>query len=425
MNKEMMEGVGLGALRIAYLINQYPKVSHSFIRREILALERQGLEINRFALRGWEGDLADAEDFTERERTRYILQRGVFGLLGSVLETKLTSPIRYIKALALAFRMSRRADRSWPYHLIYLAEACRLALWLKRDGVTHLHAHFGTNSAEVAMLASELSGIPYSLTIHGSEEFDKPEFIGLPEKLRRATFVAAVTSYCRSQLYRSLPYAQWGKVHVVHCGLEPAFYNDVDMTLPERPRFICIGRLCEQKGQQILIEAASILASKGIDFELVLAGDGEMRKEVEALIAKCNLESRVRITGWISSDQVKQEILDARAMVMASFAEGLPVVIMEAMSLQRPILSTWITGVPELVMNGENGWLYPPGSVEELALAMERCLAASAEDLSRMGRLARARVLERHDIDHEAGKLHALFQREHDGEGQLTGAVKW
>ena len=415
----------MSELRIAYLINQYPKVSHSFIRREILALERQGLAIQRFALRGWEGDLVDAEDFVERERTRYILQRGVVGLLRSVLELKLTSPVRYIKALALAFRMSWRADRSLPYHLIYLAEACRLALWLKRDGITHLHVHFGTNSAEVAMLASELSGIPYSLMIHGSEEFDKPEFIGLPEKLRRATFVAAITSFCRSQLYRSLPYAQWGKVHIVHCGLEPAFYDNVDMRLPARPRLICVGRLCEQKGQQLLIEAAAILAGKGVAFELVLAGDGEMRKDIEAQIAQCNLQSRVRITGWISSDQVKQEILEARAMVMASFAEGLPVVLMEAMSLQRPVLSTWIAGVPELVIDGENGWLYPPGSVEELALAMERCLTTSDADLLRMGQNARLRVLERHDIEHEAGKLHALFQQASQHPRQVAGAAQW
>ena len=415
----------MSELRIAYLINQYPKVSHSFIRREILALERQGLAIQRFALRGWEGDLVDAEDFVERERTRYILQRGVVGLLRSVLELKLTSPMRYIKALVLACRMSRRADRSLPYHLIYLAEACRLALWLKRGGITHLHVHFGTNSAEVAMLASELSGIPYRLMIHGSEEFDKPEFIGLPEKLRRATFVAAITSFCRSQLYRSLPYAQWGKVHIVHCGLEPAFYDNVDMRLPARPRLICVGRLCEQKGQQLLIEAAAILAGKGVAFELVLAGDGEMRKDIEAQIAQCNLQSRVRITGWISSDQVKQEILEARAMVMASFAEGLPVVLMEAMSLQRPVLSTWIAGVPELVIDGENGWLYPPGSVEELALAMERCLTTSDADLLRMGQNARLRVLERHDIEHEAGKLLALFQQASQHPRQLAGAAQW
>jgi len=414
----------LSAIRVAYLINQYPKVSHSFIRREILALERKGLAVQRIALRGWEGELVDAEDFSEREGTRYVLQAGLFGLLRSTLEMALTSPAGFFKALQLAWRMSSRADRSLPYHLIYLAEASRVALWLKRAGATHLHAHFGTNSAEVAMLASVLTGVPYSLTIHGSEEFDKAEFIGLAEKLQRATFVAAVSSFCRSQLYRSMPYAQWAKVHVVHCGLEPAFYDIAETPLSARPRLICVGRLCEQKGQQILIEAAAILARKGIEFELVLAGDGEMRGEVEALIEKCNLASRVRITGWISGAQVKQELLAARALVMASFAEGLPVVIMEAMSLQRPVLTSWIAGIPELVIEGESGWLYPPGSVEELAHAMERCLNTSAEDMSTMGRLARARVLERHDIDREAGKLVALFTQAAATECVMAGAQR-
>lgn len=412
----------MNSIRVAYLINQYPKVSHSFIRREILALERQGMNVQRIALRGWHGDLVDAEDFTERERTRYVLQKGLTGLLRSTLEIVMSTPSRFFKGLHLACKMSRRADRSLPYHLIYLAEACRVALWLKREGATHLHAHFGTNSAEVAMLASELSDVPYSLTIHGSEEFDKAEAIGLSEKLKRATFVAAVSSFCRSQLYRSVAYAHWAKMHIVHCGVDPDFYSIETTTASERPRFVCVGRLCEQKGQQILIEAAAQLARKGIDFELVLAGDGEMRPEVEALIAKHELGSRVRITGWISGEQVKQELLAARALVMASFAEGLPVVIMEAMSVQRPVLTTWIAGIPELVIEGENGWLYPPGSVDELASAMERCLNTSADELAHMGARARVRVLARHDIDREAAKLIALFYQVADGDRWLLGA---
>ncbi|WP_197685174.1 glycosyltransferase family 4 protein [Herminiimonas arsenitoxidans] len=414
----------MNSIRVAYLINQYPKVSHSFIRREILALERQGMNVQRIALRGWHGDLVDAEDFTERERTRYVLQKGLTGLLRSTLEIVMSTPSRFFKGLHLACKMSRRADRSLPYHLIYLAEACRVALWLKREGATHLHAHFGTNSAEVAMLASELSDVPYSLTIHGSEEFDKAEAIGLSEKLKRATFVAAVSSFCRSQLYRSVAYAHWAKMHIVHCGVDPDFYSIDATTASERPRFVCVGRLCEQKGQQILIEAAAQLVRKGIDFELVLAGDGEMRPEVEALIAKHELGSRVRITGWISGEQVKQELLAARALVMASFAEGLPVVIMEAMSVQRPVLTTWIAGIPELVIEGENGWLYPPGSVDELASAMERCLNTPADELARMGARARTRVLARHDIDHEAAKLIALFYQVADDDRWLLGAQR-
>lgn len=411
----------MNAIRVAYLINQYPKVSHSFIRREILALERQGMNVQRIAMRGWDGDLVDAEDFTERDRTRYVLKNGLFGLLRSVFAVATSTPSRLLHGLRLAWQMSKRADRSLPYHLIYLAEACRVALWLKREGTTHLHAHFGTNSAEVAMLASELTGVPYSLTIHGSEEFDKAEFIGLGEKLRRATFVAAVSSFCRSQLYRSVAYTHWAKMHIVHCGVDPDFYRIGATQVAEKPRFVCVGRLCEQKGQQILIEAAARLAAKGIDFELVLAGDGEMRPEVEALIARHGLGAQVRITGWISSEQVRQELLAARALVMASFAEGLPVVIMEAMSVQRPVLTTWIAGIPELVIEGENGWLYPPGSVDELALAMERCLNTPDDELARMGSRARTRVLARHDIDREAAKLIALFYQVAEGDRWLLG----
>ena len=174
--------------RIAYLVNQYPKVSHSFIRREILALERQGFDILRIALRGWEGELADEADKLERARTRYVLQQGVAPLLWAVLRTKLTAPRRFLAAFTLALRMSRRAERALFYHLAYLAEACRMLPWLKAFGATHVHAHFGTNSAEVAMLAHALGGPPYSFTVHGPEEFDKAQFLGLGEKVRRAAF---------------------------------------------------------------------------------------------------------------------------------------------------------------------------------------------------------------------------------------------
>lgn len=397
-------------MRITYFINQYPKVSHSFIRREILALERQGFEVQRIALRGWDGDLVDAEDLREREHTRYVLQDGGFALLSALLRGALTARGRFIHTLALALRMSRRADRPWPFHLIYLAEACRILPWLKEFGSTHLHAHFGTNSAEVAMLARVLGGPPYSFTVHGPEEFDKPQFIGLGEKIRRAAFVVAISSFGRSQLFRWIGLDQWPKVKEVHCGLERAFHEVKPVLIPTTPRLVCVGRLCEQKGQLLLIEAAVQLAAKGIDFELVLAGDGEMRGEVEALIARHGFDDRVRITGWIGADQVRTEILAARALVLPSFAEGLPVVIMEAMALRRPVLTTYVAGIPELVRPGENGWLFPAGSVDALAAAMQACLNAPLEILARMGDAGYRSVMMRHDIDTEAAKLAALFR---------------
>ena len=396
-------------MRIAYFINQYPKVSHSFIRREILALERNGFEVQRIALRGWDGELVDDEDLRERGRTRYVLQEGLRGLLLPVFQVLREQPRRFFSALLLALRMGRRADRSWPYHLVYLAEACRLLPWLREFGATHVHAHFGTNSAEVVMLAQALGGPAYSFTVHGPEEFDKPQFIHLGEKVRRAAFVVAISSYGRSQLFRWVEHAHWSKVKVVHCGLEPAFHDVPPVAMPVVPRLVCVGRLCEQKGQLLLMQAAGLLAEQGHEFEIVLAGDGEMRAEIKALVERYGLQARVRITGWISSEQVRAEILAARALVLPSFAEGLPVVIMEAMALRRPVLTTYVAGIPELVCHGENGWLFPAGSVEELAVALADCLGQPAEVLERMGEAAYQRVLERHDIDTEAAKLAVLF----------------
>lgn len=397
-------------MRIAYFINQYPKVSHSFIRREILALERQGIEVQRIALRGWDGELQDNDDIAERSKTRYVLEDGVKGLLKPLLEVLRAQPRRFFSALWLALGMGRRADRSWPYHLIYLAEACRVVQWLQAFGAEHVHAHFGTNSTEVVMLANALGGPHYSFTVHGPEEFDKPQFLHIGEKVRRAAFVAAVSSYGRSQLYRWVAHAHWDKVKVVHCGLETAFHAGPPVPVPAVPRLVCVGRLCEQKGQLLLLEAAQKLAAQGTTFELVLAGDGEMRAELETLIAHYGLQGQVRITGWISSGQVREELLAARALVLPSFAEGLPVVIMEAMALRRPVLTTYVAGIPELVRPGENGWLFPAGAVQELAAAMADCLGQPDEVLQRMGDAAHQRVLERHDIDTEAAKLASYFR---------------
>lgn len=410
-------------MKVAYFVNQYPKVSHSFIRREILALERQGMRIQRFALRGWSGELADAADVLERERTHYVLRNGLPGLLKASFMMMATRPLTLFKTLSLALKMGLKAERPLPYHLIYLAEACYLVPLLHNSGVKHLHAHFGTNSAEVIMLAGALSGIPYSFTVHGSEEFDRPEYIGFEEKIARSAFVAAVTSYTRSQLYRWSAQKDWMKINVVHCGLDKAFHDVPAVGIPERPRLVCVGRLCEQKGHVLLVEAVARLVSRGLDVEMVFAGDGEKRAEVEAMIAAFGLNRHIRITGWISGEQVREELLAARALVLPSFAEGLPVVIMEAMALRRPVLTTYVGGIPELVNPEENGWLFPAGSIDDLTAAMESCLRLPVAALEDMGEKARSRVLLRHDIEREAQKLIALFAQTIDVEASVAEAA--
>lgn len=399
----------MNKLRIAYFINQYPKVSHSFIRREILALERQGLAVQRIALRGWGGELVDDEDLRERGQTQYVLQGGLAGLVLACARLLASRPVRFTMALVAALKMGLRADRPWPYHLIYLAEACRIVPWLAEFGAQHVHAHFGTNSAEVVMLAKLLGGPGYSFTVHGPEEFDKPQFLKLREKIRHAAFVVAISSFGRSQLCRWVDYADWSKIEVVHCGLEPAFHKVPAVPIPSAPRIVCVGRLCEQKGQLLLVDAVSQLVRRGVAVELVLAGDGEMRGAIEQLIAQRKLEKHVRITGWIDSARVREEILAARALVLPSFAEGLPVVIMEAMALRRPVLTTYVAGIPELVVPGQHGWLFPAGDVEALAAVLEEFLATPLAALERMGAAAYEQVLERHSIDREAAKLALLF----------------
>jgi colanic acid/amylovoran biosynthesis glycosyltransferase len=396
-------------LKIAYLINQYPRVSHTFIRREVSALERQGFEVLRIALRGWDESLPDPDDQRERGLTRYVLSHGVLGLLIPTLQAAVRAPRRMLAALRLAVRMTWQSDRSLAYHLIYVAEACQVVRWTGEFGARQLHAHFGTNSAEIAMLAHVLGGPPYSFTAHGTDEFTRPMALG--EKVSRSSFVVAISSFVRSQLYMHLRHSDWPKVQVVHCGVERTFYAVGSPPIASCRRLICIGRLFEAKGQLLLIQAAARLAANGVTFELVLAGDGPLRPLIESLIREHRLEGRVRITGWISSAQVREEILAARALVVPSFSEGLPVVIMEAMALRRPVLATCVAGIPELVRHGENGWLFAAGSVDALVAAMEDCLARQPAEIQALGHAGYERVIRQHSADTEAAKLAGLFLR--------------
>ncbi|MDI6027527.1 glycosyltransferase [Corticibacterium sp. UT-5YL-CI-8] len=383
-------------MRIAYFTNEYPAVSHTFIRREIRAMEARGHTVLRYALHCSPTDLVDSEDRAELERTKHVLSLPKAELLAIALLSALTVPHRAARAAWQAARYSARSTRGLPIHIAYLAEALVLAAWCRRDEVEHLHVHFGTNPATVGALVHELTGVPFSITVHGPEEFDRPHEHGLSLKIARSSFVAGVSSYGRSQLMRWASAEEWSKLHVVHCGLDQAYAAEPSPKSRSRS-LLCVGRYSDQKGHLLLIEAAAQLRESSVDFQIRLAGDGPLRPVMERRIRDSGLTEHVVLLGSLPQAAIREEIRQAQAFVLPSFAEGLPVALMESMALRTPVISTYIAGIPELV-SPEQGWLIPAGDVGALCDAMNRALETDQPTIDRMGELARERVLARHDI---------------------------
>jgi len=396
-------------VKVAYLTNQYPKTSHTFIRREIAGIEAAGLEVERITVRGSEEHLVDGRDRDERRRTRVLLGHGALGLLPDAFAALVSRPLRTIRALRAAIVMARWSRTSLLRHLAYLAEACVLLRWTRGRGVEHVHAHFSTNPAAVALLCRELGGPPFSFTIHGTADFDSPSAAALPCKIERAVFVIAVCEDGRRRLLLRVPPGHEHKVHVVRCGVDDPFLRARPRGVPDDPRLVCVARLSAEKGIAVLLRAARLLADEGLVFEIVLVGDGPERAALEGLARDLDVATRVRFDGWRSGDEVRARIVDSRALVLASLSEGLPVVIMEALALRRPVIGTAVGGVAELVVAGECGWVVAPGSERELAAAMREALTLAPAALDRMGRCGAERVAAAHDAGAEARRLAQLF----------------
>ena len=395
---------------IAYLHSVYARAGDTFIRAEVFQLRSFGHTVHTFSVREPDPrELVSQAIRDEHAQTDYILGHGFFHLTVSAVREFFRAPSNALAALKLAIRCGWPGvkGRLWP--LAYFIEACYLSRQLQAKGVDHLHDHNGQGCAAVAMLASKLSSVPYSLTIHGPGEFDRPTLLALAEKVAHSEFTVASSDYGRSQILRWINPADWKKIEVVRCGVRFDGENTLPIPLAAGRRLVCVGRLSMEKGHLVLLEAIARLKAEPA-FEVVIVGDGPLRGEIEARAAALGVQDRIKITGWMSAEGVSKEIAQCCAMVLPSFAEGLPVVIMEAFALGRPVIATAIAGIPELVESGISGWLVPAGSVDALAAAMRGVLAAAPEQLSDMGRAGFARVRERHDQRKEAQKLEALIE---------------
>ena len=323
----------------------------------------------------------------------------------------MSSPRRFCQAVQIAFTNSSFRLEDVVRRVAYLAEASWLSARLIENQIVHLHTHFGTNSAMVARLSTKLGGPPYSFTVHGPDEFDRPVEIDLKGKVEDSSFCVAISSFGRGQLMRWSDLADWKKIEVVRCGVDDDFIRpQQSRSISDLPRFCAIARLSGQKGIPLLIEAVARLKKEGHLFAIDLVGDGEMRGQIDEMILSYDLQDTVTVTGWADSEDILQHLVDAKAMVLPSFAEGLPVVIMEALALECPVIVTSIAGTPELV-DRECGWLIPCGSVDALAEAMKSALQSSAAELNAMGVIGRERVLEFHDSKRNGAQLLSLMRK--------------
>jgi len=395
---------------IAVLVNQYPKITHTFVRTEIRALESVGVALERIAIRRSPLPLLDSADREESGRTHVLLDVGILGLLAASIRVAAKAPSQFCRALATAVRIGRGSDRGVARHLAYLAEACVLRLRCAEARLHHVHAHFGENTASVALFCRMLGGPTYSFTAHGPDEFAPLHAGQMQFKVENASFTVVVSEAGRKELARLVPQCR-GRMHLVRCAVDPRFARQSPPPVPLARRIVFVGRLHAVKAPLLLLDAVARVVGNGEACELVMVGDGPLREAVEARIRTSGLGEHVSLVGWAGSDEVRRHLAEARALVLPSWAEGLPLVLMEAFAMHRPAICTAVGGVAELVEAGLSGWLVAPGSVDELAAAIGAVLDASPAELERMGRRGAEVVRRQHDAVNEAQKLAALFSR--------------
>ena len=397
--------------RLAYLVSQYPAINHTFILREIIRLRRTGFDIAVASIRPADRPAAamTREERDEWSQTSVIKPSGGAGLLRALLvhfRTALTRPVGYARGLAAALRAGRTDLSSLASHLFYFGEGVLLGDLLSRQAISHVHSHF---SSTVAWLAAETFSLSYSITIHGPDEFNDVVRFQMARKVAGARLIAAISDYARSQIMRSSDPAHWHKIAVVPLGVDPALFTPRAVNpLPHSFEVITVARLAPVKGHVVLVDAIGLLRARGVDVRLRIVGDGEMRPRLEQEVRKRGLEDAVLFEGWVNQDRIRALYAQADAFALASFAEGVPVVLMEAMAMEIPCVATNIMGGPELIHNESSGLLVPASNAGLLADALERLIHDPAL-ARRLGQAGRLRVIENYNLELNSDQLAKLL----------------
>jgi colanic acid/amylovoran biosynthesis glycosyltransferase len=403
---------GVERPRIAYLLSQYPAISHTFFLKEVLGLEQLGFQIETCSINPPDRsvDLLTTAEANEARQTYYLKSVNYWGTIRTLLSVLFAHPRVCLRGFHAAVKLGTWDPYRHVYRLLYLIEALLLGAWMKRRKLEHLHVHFGGSVATVGLLASKAWGFSYSLTIHGPEEFYDVEYYYLAEKFRHADFIFCISNYCRSQVMKYSPPSQWKNFHVVPLGVDPQYF----MPEPHPPnpvlQIACVGRLVPAKGQLILLLAMSRLIQGGYSIHLTLIGDGSDRKLLEEFVVRQKLTEHVTLLGALNHDQTRDRLAQADIFVLPSFAEGVPVALMEAMAMEIPCISTQITGVPELIRDEIDGLLVPASSDGALADALER-LIQSPQLRRQLGASARKKVISCYNLNKNIEKLATVFEQ--------------
>lgn len=389
-------------MKVAYLTSRYPAVSHTFILREVQALRSAGLEIGTFSVRrATAADCLDDEARAEAKQTRALVPPPWAALLSACLWALTTRSRQTFAALRFALA-ARQERRKW---IAYFGEAVLLARWLVDGGYDHLHVHFGNSGSSTGILAAMMAEVPYSVTCHRTELLE-PIRYRLPEKLRYARFFVCISKYGRAQLMHVTEPHDWPKIHLVRCGLIDPAAGRMEPGDPQH--LLCVARLAEEKAHFVLLEALRMLREDGVPFRCTLVGDGPLRSAIETRIGALDLAESVTLAGAQPPEAVETLYREAGVVVLASFSEGVPVVLMEALSHHRPVVATQVGGIPELVVHGVRGLLVPPGSPRELADALA-CVIRDPESARKLGEAGAAFVIREFNLEVSARRLLALF----------------
>ncbi len=394
---------------LAYLTGEYPRATDTFIQREVAALRAQGFDVDTFSVRrpGPE-HVTGAEQREGQATTTYLLELAkTADLVTSHVTTLIRHPARYFQGLSLAWKSHRPGIKGAVLNLIYFVEAVVLARQLAKRNIDHLHNHFGDSSCTLAMLTAQVAGIPFSFTLHGSGIFFEARSWRLDEKLSRATFCACISHFTRSQAAIFAAPEVLDRIHIVHCGVEPDTLTPV-VHRGQATRLVFVGRLVEQKGLSVLFEAMNMLTDATPGLTLTVIGDGPDRGGLERRVAQLGLSDRIEFVGSKSQSEVAALLADSEIFVLPSYAEGVPVVVMEALGSGVPVVASFVGGMAELVEDGVTGYLVRPGDPQQLADRLGRLLD-DPELRNAFGKAGRAKVTADFDSSEEAARLGTLF----------------